>query len=487
MIREAEQAEATLEDESEAEAAQDVFVEEQINMLSLILAGGYLMIPIGLMSFLVVTFGVERGLALRRHKVLPPEYTLPIYTSAQRDSEKRPLVHRHQVAPDAEKKARKLFPKADTLPKIFIVTDKLLTGFDAPVLYCMYLDKPMRDHVLLQAIARVNRPYERDSETHKPCGLVIDFVGVFEKLEKALAFDSDVVSGVIEDLDLLFDKFSELMSGPAREYLQLCQGPMDDKTVERALETVSEIERREAFYKLYKQMETLYEILSPSPKLHDFIDDFGCLSLLYQIVRNAFRKKTLLYGDIARKTEMLVREKAQTYGLETTLPAVKIDEKTLDAIKESGSPDKAKVINLVNNIRKTVLEDGDSNPFLKPIGDRAEAIMDAFDERQDTAEAALRKIETLIREVVDAQKQKQETDLDETTFSFFWTLRKEDVAQPKRTAVVIGAIFERFPHHADNAAELRQLKAELYKALLPLVGKDRMFAVVERLLRAVAT
>jgi type I restriction enzyme, R subunit len=444
--------------------------------------------PLGYKAFLVA---VDReACALYKEaldKVLPPEYTLPIYTSAQRDSEKRPLVHRHQVAPDAEKKARKLFPKADTLPKIFIVTDKLLTGFDAPVLYCMYLDKPMRDHVLLQAIARVNRPYERDSETHKPCGLVIDFVGVFEKLEKALAFDSDVVSGVIEDLDLLFDKFSELMSGPAREYLQLCQGPMDDKTVERALETVSEIERREAFYKLYKQMETLYEILSPSPMLHDFIDDFGCLSLLYQIVRNAFRKKTLLYGDIARKTEMLVREKAQTYGLETTLPAVKIDEKTLDAIKESGSPDKAKVINLVNNIRKTVLEDGDSNPFLKPIGDRAEAIMDAFDERQDTAEAALRKIETLIREVVDAQKQKQETDLDETTFSFFWTLRKEDVAQPKRTAVVIGAIFERFPHHADNAAELRQLKAELYKALLPLVGKDRMFAVVERLLRAVAT
>ena len=93
------------------------------------------------------------------------------------------------------------------MPKIFIVTDKLLTGFDAPVLYCMYLDKPMRDHVLLQAIARVNRPYERDLETRKPCGLVVDFVGIFEKLEKALAFDSDVVSGVIEDLDLLFKKF----------------------------------------------------------------------------------------------------------------------------------------------------------------------------------------------------------------------------------------------------------------------------------------
>ncbi len=57
---------------------------------------------------------------------------------------------------------------------------KIAAGFDAPILYCMYLDKPMRDHVLLQAIARVNRPYEKDEENRKPCGLVVDFVGIFE-------------------------------------------------------------------------------------------------------------------------------------------------------------------------------------------------------------------------------------------------------------------------------------------------------------------
>jgi len=419
-------------------------------------------------------------------RILPPECSLPVYTSAQHDSEKYPLVYQHQVPPDSEKKARKLFPKPETLPKIFIVTDKLLTGFDAPILYCMYLDKPMRDHVLLQAIARVNRPYERDPETQKPCGLVVDFVGIFEKLEKALAFDSDVVSGVIEDLDLLFDKFSELMTGPAREYIELCHGPVDDKTVEKAIETFTEQEKREAFYKFYKQLEMLYEILSPSPKLRDFIDEFGCLSLLYQIIRNAFRKKTILYGDVARKTEKLVREKAESYGLESTLSVVKIDENTLDAIKESSGSDKAKIINLVNSVRKTVLEDGDNNPYLKPIGDRAEAIMDAYDERQETTEAALLKIEALIREIVEAQRRQQEMGFDETTFSFFWTLKKENVAQSERTAVVISSIFERFPHHRDNTAELRQLKAELYKTLLPLVGKERMIQVAKRLLRSEA-
>ena len=84
-------------------------------------------------------------------------------------------------------------------PKILIVTDKLLTGFDAPLLYCMYLDKPMRDHVLLQAIARVNRPYVDGEGNSKPIGLVVDFVGVLRELRKALQFDSSDVSGAIED------------------------------------------------------------------------------------------------------------------------------------------------------------------------------------------------------------------------------------------------------------------------------------------------
>jgi type I restriction enzyme R subunit len=75
----------------------------------------------------------------------------------------------------------------------------------------MYLDKPMRDHVLLQAIARVNRPYEDDDGMVKPYGFVLDFVGIFEKLERALAFDADVVASVIQNLDVLRNLFATQM------------------------------------------------------------------------------------------------------------------------------------------------------------------------------------------------------------------------------------------------------------------------------------
>jgi type I restriction enzyme R subunit len=152
---------------------------------------------------------------------LPPDVSRVVYTAGHNDEE---LLKRYQITEEEEKKVRKAFVKAGEQPEILIVTEKLLTGFDAPILYCMYLDKPMRDHTLLQAIARVNRPYETDDGIAKPAGLVIDFVGIFEKLEKALAFDSDEVSGVIENLDVLESRFAALMAGEAPPYLELCRG-----------------------------------------------------------------------------------------------------------------------------------------------------------------------------------------------------------------------------------------------------------------------
>ncbi|PIP05151.1 MAG: deoxyribonuclease HsdR [Syntrophobacterales bacterium CG_4_8_14_3_um_filter_49_14] len=440
--------------------------------------------PLGYKAFVV---GVDReACALYKEaldKLLPPECLTAIYTATQNDSEKYPLVHKYQQTAEEEKKARKLFPKPSALPKIFIVTDKLLTGFDAPILYCMYLDKPMRDHVLLQAIARVNRPYEEEGDIKKPCGLVVDFVGIFEKLEKALAFDSDVVSGVINNLDVLLARFIELMKGQARPYLELTRGKADDKMVERAIDAFVDQSKREEFYKFFKELETLYEILSPSPDLRDYVEDFGLLLILYQVVRNAFRKKTGFYGDIAKKTEQLVREKAATFSLETATPAVKIDETTLKVLKDSKTSSNTKVISLINSIIKTAADEGDDSPYLKPIGERAETIQEAFDDRQITALEALKKIEALINEVLEARRRQEETGFDINTFTVYWLLKQENVRWFESLAPIINNAFLRFPNFKDNIAELRQLKAELYKLMLPVVGKDLMLGIVEKLLK----
>lgn len=439
--------------------------------------------PLGYKAFLV---GIDReACALYKQaldKLLPPEWVVPIYTPAHNDSERLPLVAKYQASETDEKAARKTFIKPGQNPQILIVTDKLLTGYDAPILYCMYLDKPMRDHVLLQAIARVNRPYEEGS-IEKPCGFVVDFIGVFGKLKKALAFDSKEVSGIIENIDLLFAQFKKLMTGKARVYLPLTQGVMDDKAVERAIDAFAGKDEREEFYRFFKDVEVLYEILSPSPDLRDFIEPFTRLAVLYNIVRNALEIKTPLYADVAKKTERLVRENAATYGLNERTAIVEINEKTLKAIQERDSSDTGKVMSLVKALVGAAENRGDKEPYLIPIAERAQAIIEAFDDRQQSAREALEELERLARQRIEAERERHESGLDINTFTIYWELKQENLEKPRELASAVNAVFERFPNFQFDAEELRQLKAEIYKTLLHVVEGKRMVTVTEKLLR----
>ncbi len=91
---------------------------------------------------------------------------------------------------DAEEKLLDRFRDPNDPLKILIVTSKLLTGFDAPILQTMYLDKPLRDHTLLQAICRTNRPYG-EQKTH---GLIVDYLGIFDDVAQALQFDEEGIT-----------------------------------------------------------------------------------------------------------------------------------------------------------------------------------------------------------------------------------------------------------------------------------------------------
>src|SRR6266478_5970228 len=94
----------------------------------------------------------------------------------------------------------------------------------------------MRDHTLLQAIARVNRPYENEAqEMVKPHGFVLDFVGIFGKLEKALVFDSDEVNAIVKDLGLLKQLFKSKMESKAPAYLTLVGHKFNDKDVDNLI------------------------------------------------------------------------------------------------------------------------------------------------------------------------------------------------------------------------------------------------------------
>ena len=435
---------------------------------------------LGYKAFLV---GVNReACAKYKHaldRLLPPDWTTPVYTENVNDVVDRPLVAELQFSPEREADVRLMFKRADENPKILIVTDKLLTGYDAPLLYCMYLDKPMRDHVLLQAIARVNRPYVDATGARKRIGLVVDFVGVLRELKKALRFDSTDVSGVIEDLDLLLDDLRDKIVRAKDDYLaEGSEGQSDERLEKVIYGRFLDPEPRKAFFEAYKEIEALWEILSPSPELRDHIVTYKQLAQLYSAVRNAYTSRVDYVMDLANKTRSLIQDGAIQQGLGYPTKTVTFDVRTLEALRGESGSDEAKVFNLVRGLHREVEEDRDSASVLRPLKDRAEQILKDLEERKTTGLAAMDLLADIAREKDAAAKAAKESGLSPRAFGVYWILKNDPGFGITGIAAMDLAretedLLTRFPNAAVNSDEQRRLRMVLYRLLLRLDKEER--------------
>lgn len=419
--------------------------------------------PLGYKAFLV---GVDReACAHYKHALdqfLPPEYSEVVYTGNNNDSA---LLKEFHLDPKKERQIRKSFGKLDQQPKILIVTEKLLTGFDAPVLYAMYLDKPMRDHTLLQAIARVNRPYENEAqEMVKPHGFVLDFVGIFDKLEKALAFDSEEINAIVKDLKLLKLLFQNKMKEATPRFLALLQHDFDDRDVDTLIEHFRDPERRKEFFKEYKEIEMLYEIISPDAFLRPFIADYGTLSAIYHVVRKAYTKTVYVDRDFQKKTNQLVQEQVGSYGVGKVEDFVEINADTIGLIKKRKGGDGTKVINLVKSIEK-LAEEASDDPYLIAMAERAQAVQEKFESRQsETADA----LEELLKEVArneTRKKEQAEKNFDGLTYFVFQTLLDAKIANAEPVSRKIRQAFADFPNWKKSENALRELRKKVTFAI----------------------
>jgi len=431
--------------------------------------------PLGYKAF-VVAVNREACAKYKRalDKLLPPEWTVPVYTDNAADIVDRPLVAQLQISPEREEDVRLLFKKPDREPKILIVTDKLLTGYDAPPLYCLYLDKPMRDHVLLQSIARVNRPYVDAQGVSKKVGLVVDFVGVLRELRKALKFDSADVSGVIEDLDVLLADFQQKIVQVKADYLGDVGAGRADEQLERVVYgRFLDAAVRKTFFERYKEVEALWEILSPSPELRDHIATYKQLSVLYAAVRNAYAEKVGFIADLAYKTRRLIEENATQQGLGRLTKSITFDTKTLQSLRDDPGTDEGKVFNLVRGLQKEIDEDANAAPVLQPLKDRAERILKDMEQRRTTGLAAIDQLAALAAEKEEAMKAAAASGLSSRAFGVYWTLRddpdlKAAHIDPMALAREVEVQWDKFPNAAVNSDERRRLRGALYQPLLKL-------------------
>ena len=451
--------------------------------------------PLGYKAFLVAVNReacAKYKRALDKH--LPAEWSVPIYTHDADDIVKRPLVAELQLSPEREADTRLMFKKANTEPKILIVTDKLLTGFDAPLLYCMYLDKPMRNHVLLQAIARVNRPYVDSEGISKSIGLVVDFVGVLRELKKALQFDSSDVSGAIESLDVLMDDLQSKL-GQA-QCLYLNQGSntnqpnvvaddgepfdVDGQGTDADLEQLVyqhflHPDERTAFFSAFKELEALWEILSPSTELRDHVETFRRLVELYAAVREAFSVRPTFDPDLAKKTKRLVESSARLDALGDSTQSLTFDTRTLERLRRKPGPPEPKVFNFVRSFQR---ERSDVEPVLRPLKDRAEQILSDIGDLKTSGMQAMETLAALVGEKEAALEAAKKSGLTSRGFNVFWSLKDSqalDSAEisPIGLAREVETILSRFPNAGVNTDEERQLRMALYGPLLDLSGDER--------------
>jgi type I restriction enzyme R subunit len=457
---------------------------DRIEKVAQFVAGHYLanVEPLGYKAFLVA---VDReACALYKQaldRFLPSEYSQVVFTGNNNDSA---LLKKFHLDDKKERQIRKSFGKLDQQPKILIVTEKLLTGFDAPVLYAMYLDKPMRDHTLLQAIARVNRPYENEAqEMVKPHGFVLDFVGIFDKLEKALAFDSKEINAIIKDIRLLKTLFKTKMETIAPEYLRLLDQNFNDRDIDNLIEHFRDPERRKTFFREYKEIEMLYEIISPDAFLRPFIDKYATLSAMYDVVRKAYTKRIQVDRDFQRKTNELVQEHIGSYGIGQVQQVVRIDSNAIDAINAQSGGDATKVINLIKSIERIAEEESD-DPFLIAMAARAQLVQESFENRQTSTAEALKKLMQEIEANENRKKEQAEKGFDGLTYFVYRTLLDENIPEAEDVSRKIKNAFVEYPNWQKSDAAMRELRKKITFAIFAHSDDlDRVTGIVDYLFR----
>jgi type I restriction enzyme R subunit len=224
-------------------------------------------------------------------------------------------------------------------------------------------------------------------------------------------------------------------------------------------------------------------LLSPDAFLRPFMDDYLALTELYGLIRNAYSDRTYVDKELTEKTKELLRE--HTTGGELELPGAihALGPEELAALKDGDASDTTKILNLRKILSVIVADEGSSKPFLLSIGERAEKLAQAYEDRQLTTQQTLFEFERLAQEYVTAQSQRQQMGADENTFAIFKALQPMVPNFQSAQATEINALFARFPDYQWDDQQKSRLRAELYKALRPIVGAAKLIEVTNSLLR----
>ena len=392
---------------------------------------------------------------------LLPEEASTIVMDTNNDKENRYKKYRRNR--DEEERVLDQFRDKNHPLKLVIVTSKLLTGFDAPILQVMYLDKPMKDHTLLQAICRTNRTYDGG----KSFGLIVDYIGIFDNVAKALNFDEASMKKVITNIEEVKKQLPALL----RKCLSYFMGV--DRTVDgweglmAAQECIPTNKDRDGFAADYIVLNRAWDALSPDTFLNPYQFDYRWLSKVYESVKPVDGGGSLLWSALGPKTMELVHNNMDVGdAVEDIDSIITMDAELIDQFIQNNDVKKVtkKVeIDLVARIRKH-----SDNPKFVKLGEKLEELRLRHEQGLVNSIEFLKMLLNLAREAVAAEKEvvpEEEIDKGKAALTeLFEGVRNENTPIiVKRVVDDIDEIvkYVRFPGWQDTTSGRQDVKKAL--------------------------
>jgi type I restriction enzyme R subunit len=397
-------------------------------------------------------------------ELVGPDASAIVMSTSQGDSAD---WKRHVRDKDAEEKLLDRFRDPVDPLKFVIVTSKLLTGFDAPILQVMYLDKPMKDHNLLQAICRTNRTFGQD-KTH---GLIVDYIGIFDDVARALDFDEKAVQQVVSNIDEL----RKSLPVQIQKCLAFFAGV--DRTVGgydglmAAQQCLPNNEVRDKFAAEYSALGRIWEALSPDPVLNPYEKEYRWLTQVYESVKPPSGNGRLLWHSLGAKTVELINENVHIESVRDDVDTLVMDAQVLEEIlkdKEPGKKAHEIEIKVIARLRKH-----GSNPKFTALGERLERIKVRHEQGVLTSLDFLKAILEVAKEVVEAEKEAVPGEDRDRAKEALTELFSE--AKGKNTHIIVERIVAdiddivkkvRFPDWQHTSQGERLVQKELRRTLL---------------------
>ena len=336
----------------------------------------------------------------------------PYFTEIVMDTnnDKAGLYAAYRRSDDEEQKILDNFRDPHHPLKLLIVTSKLLTGFDAPILQVMYLDKPMKDHTLLQAITRTNRVYG-ESKTN---GLIVDYIGIFDKFARALNFDEESMRNVIKNIDDVKKQVPGLVANCLAYFPGVDRTDSTWEGLAAAQECLPDDDTRDHFGAEYRVLHRVWNIISPDPCLQPYKFDYKWLSVVYESVRPSNDIGHLIWSTLGPKTIELIQENVTAIGVTGDVDVLEADaeiiEKFINDKEKSKKAAKKLEINLAAIIRGHI-----EDPVFISLGERLEKLRRQHEQGLLSSVVFLKHLLDLARDTAAAVKKANQTIVELST------------------------------------------------------------------------